>query len=256
MNCHNFELWIALDVGGDLPETDQAKLQAHLTSCPQCRRLADEMIESRESLRALHREPLDVSQLRAIRMRAVEQLKAEVSRRRERFAWWVALRPSWTRLAVLTTGAVVAAGLAWWVAGPGQPGGPAATPGKNQPGLAAVPPPPAMPPMPVPDDSGVLPSNDERVQTAVAAGPEGSVPRPQSEAVEITDPTPAPRSQPPAEPLQQQAEEPAAPERPRYELVSVPVSDPEGGESEQYLLRVASDNPNIEIYWILDENGD
>ncbi len=80
--------------------------------------------------------------------------------------------------------------------------------------------------------------------------------QPRPGVVEATDPMPATQGQPQTEPVQQETEEPAAPpERPRYELVTVPVSNPEGGESEQYLLRVASDNPNIEIYWMLDENG-
>ena len=80
--------------------------------------------------------------------------------------------------------------------------------------------------------------------------------QPKPGVVEATDPMPATQRQPQTEPVQQETEEPAtSPERPRYELVSVSVSDPEGGESEQYLLRVASDNPNIEIYWMLDENG-
>ena len=257
MNCHDLEQWIALDVGGDLPEGDRPALQAHVQGCPRCRLFADGMIDSRQSLHALHRQPLDVAQLQAVRASVVERLEAEAGTRRGRFVWWLGLRPNWARFAVLAVGLVVAVGLAWWSAGPRPPGGPLASPaGGNQSGLAAVPDSPATQPAPEPDDAGAPPSNDIQVQAAVAVVAEVSVLQPKPGVVEATDPMPATQRQPQTEPVQQETEEPAtSPERPRYELVSVPVSDPEGGESEQYLLRVASDNPNIEIYWMLDENG-
>ena len=258
MNCHDFEQQIAVEVGGDLPEADRPALQAHLDCCPRCRLFADGLDESRQSLQALHREPLDVAQLQAVRMRAVEQLEAEVGRRRGRFGWWFAFWPSWARFAVVAAGLMVAVGLAWWYAGPRQPGGQVASQGiENQPRLAATTESPSSRPAPEPDDSSAPPSSDVQVQTAVAAVPQETAPRPGPQAVEVSEPTPPRPSRPQAEPVQQEPEEPAAPpERPRYELVTVPVTDPEGGESEQHLLRVASDNPNIEIYWMLDENGD
>ena len=257
MNCHDFERWIALDVGGDLPEGDRPTLQVHLQSCPRCRLFADEMHESRQSLRALHREPLDVAQLQAVRASVVERLEAEAGTRRGRFVWWLGLRPNWARFAVLAAGFVVAVGLAWWYTGTRPPGGVVASQGiENQPGLAAVPDSPATQPAPEPDDTGAPPSNDIQVQAAVAGVAEVSVLQPRPGVVEATDPMPATQGQPQTEPVQQETEEPVVPpERPRYELVTVPVSNPEGGESEQYLLRVASDNPNIEIYWMFDENG-
>ena len=258
MNCHDLEQWIALDVGGDLPEGDRPALQAHVQGCPRCRLFVDGMIDSRQSLHALHRQPLDVAQLQAVRASVVERLEAEAGTRRGRFVWWLSLRPNWARFAVLAAGFVVAVGLAWWYTGPRPPGGPLASPdGGNQSGLAAVPNSPATQPAPEPDDPGAPPSNDVQVQTAVAAVPQETAPRPGPQAVEVSEPTPPRPSRPQAEPVQQETEEPATPpERPRYELVTVPVTDPEGGESEQHLLRVASDNPNIEIYWMLDENGD
>ncbi len=258
MNCHDLEPQIALEVGGDLPEADRPALQAHLDCCPRCRLFADGLDESRQSLQALHREPLDVAQLQAVRASVVERLEAEAGTRRGRFVWWLGLRSNWTRFAVLAAGFVVAVGLAWWYTGPRPPGGPLASPaGGNQSGLAAVPNSPATQPAPEPDDPGAPPSNDIQAQATVAVVAEVNVLQPRLGVVEATDPMPATQGQLQTEPVQQETEEPATPpERPRYELVTVPVTDPEGGESEQHLLRVASDNPNIEIYWMLDENGD
>ena len=256
MNCHDFEQWIALDVGGDLPEADRPEFQAHLRSCPRCQRFAEEIDESRQSLSALHRELLDVSQLHAIRTSVIERLEAEADRRQERFAWLFAFRPGRPHFAVLAASLVVALGLAWWSSNaPGsgdQVGSPAF---ENLPDLAQADS-STIRPMPGPNDSPEPESSGTRVQTAALTVPEASAQRPRPKQVKATDATAATPRQPQSEPRQQETPvPPVQAEQPLYELVTVAISNSEGGESEQYLLRVASDNPDIEIYWMLDENG-
>ena len=256
MNCHDFEQWIALDVGGDLPEADRPTLQAHLRSCPRCQRFAEGMHESRQSLSALHHEPLDVSQLQAIRSSVIERLEAEAGRRQERFAWLLALRPGRPHFTVLAASLVVAVGLALWSSNAPGPGDRVGSPAsENLPDLARSDN-SAIRPMPGPNDPPEPESSGTQVRTAALTVPEASVQRPRPKQVKASDATPATSRQPQSEPRQQ--ETPARPvqaEKPLYELVTVAISNPEGGESEQYLLRVASDNPDIEIYWMLDENG-
>ena len=46
MNCGRFESMIALDVEGDLPVRQAARLAEHLASCAGCRQFAKEMRES------------------------------------------------------------------------------------------------------------------------------------------------------------------------------------------------------------------
>ena len=256
MNCHDFDQWIALNVGGDLPEADRPTLQAHLRSCLRCQRFAEEMHESRQSLSALHHEPLDVSQLHAIRSSVIERLEAEADRRQERFAWLFALRPGRPQFTMLAASLVVALGLAWWSSNVPESGDRVGSPAiENLPGLAQADS-STIRSMPGPNDSPEPESSGTQVQTAALTVPEASVQRPWPKQMKATDAPPATPRQPQSEPRQQQ--KPAPPveaEQPLYELVTVAISNPEGGESEQHLLRVASDNPDIEIYWMLDENG-
>jgi hypothetical protein len=50
MNCEDFEEYIALSAGGDLPHDDEKRLKSHLSVCSRCRNFAAGMAESQGSL--------------------------------------------------------------------------------------------------------------------------------------------------------------------------------------------------------------
>jgi hypothetical protein len=56
MNCGRFESMIALDVEGDLPMRQAARLAQHLAICAGCRQFAEEILESQAWMKSLRLE--------------------------------------------------------------------------------------------------------------------------------------------------------------------------------------------------------
>jgi hypothetical protein len=75
MSCQQFEEWLALDVGGDLAAGESTKLQAHLSQCEVCSRFAEELRASQVSLRALHGAALRDDLLAAVRNAVLDEVR-------------------------------------------------------------------------------------------------------------------------------------------------------------------------------------
>ena len=69
MNCGRFESMIALDVEGDLPVRQAARLSHHLEICAGCRQFAEEMRESQAWWKSLKLEAAPESILTEVRWR-------------------------------------------------------------------------------------------------------------------------------------------------------------------------------------------
>jgi hypothetical protein len=48
---------------------------------------------------------------------------------------------------------------------------------------------------------------------------------------------------------------PLAGDEPTYELIAVRTTTPEGQEIEQEWLKIPTENPKIELYWLMENNG-
>lgn len=94
MSCERWEERIALDVGGDLPDTEAAALARHLRGCPECRRLAEDMAASQRDVRRHSAPPFDAEILARIRAGVHERLdsrRGAIVRRPRAAARWLPL---------------------------------------------------------------------------------------------------------------------------------------------------------------------
>ena len=91
MNCEQFEQLIALQVEGDLPHSQQAKLSNHLSVCGSCHRFAEEIRDSQAALRGYTGEDFGERILADIRKSVMSQIHSgAISLSRwERFAGWL-----------------------------------------------------------------------------------------------------------------------------------------------------------------------
>jgi len=69
MTCRDQEGRLSLYVEGDLPDRDAAMLEAHLEACGSCRSFLGELRASQGTLKELAAEPLDEAALAAVRLR-------------------------------------------------------------------------------------------------------------------------------------------------------------------------------------------
>jgi len=109
MSCSRFEKLIALYAGDDLPERKARRVQAHLSACASCRRLAEELSASQSALKALRGETVEEALLLRTRQRVLARLAAQ---RPER------LRVAWRWACALPAGLMVGLG-AWMFLGRG-----------------------------------------------------------------------------------------------------------------------------------------
>jgi anti-sigma factor RsiW len=86
MNCDAFEPLIALYVGADLPDRDRPQVEQHLTACPDCRQLLEDLQASQAALRELGSEAVDAAMLTAVRAGVL----GGIGERRRRVWPWVA----------------------------------------------------------------------------------------------------------------------------------------------------------------------
>ena len=96
MACAKFEPLIALHVGGDevTPE-----VEAHLRTCAECRRFAEELERSQAALRSLREEEAPAAALAEVRGRVLDRVASRKP------SWWFALR--WRYALVPAAAAVV-----------------------------------------------------------------------------------------------------------------------------------------------------
>jgi len=91
MNCNSFEEWIALYVEGDLNPSRARHVESHLESCGSCQRFLRDLKASQAIVKELAAESLDPASFDVVRERVMQ----EVNRRQAaRSAWWRFLLPS------------------------------------------------------------------------------------------------------------------------------------------------------------------
>jgi len=239
MKCPKAQNLIALDVEGDLAEKQAPALRDHLAACPACAEFAQEMRESQWMLKSLGESGPENAVLLRARQTALEQIRLEQSTPEP--AWWTwTVRPQWVHasagLAVLVC---LAAG---WLALRG-------------PRSSAV-----VAESPAAQTERSL-SRELPVQLeSVAAAHDSNTTTPETPSVPGAGETnnPAKLAEPvrasPFEELAERVDE-AAP-APHIEVVSInsDASSAEGG-SETILLNIASSDPNVLLYWVMDDQG-
>ena len=91
MKCSMDETLLALYAGGDLPEREARKVEAHLRSCPACRELAEVLTASQAALHSLRDEVLDASRLAEVRRRVMDRVGSARPAWVYAFRWWQAV---------------------------------------------------------------------------------------------------------------------------------------------------------------------
>jgi len=241
MKCLKAQNLIALDVEGDLAEKQAPALRDHLAACPACAEFAQEMRESQWMLKSLGASGPENAVLLRARQTALEQIRFEQDNRVSSWSAWIA-RPRWVHAtAGLTVLACLAAG---WLA-------------LREPrGSAVVDESPAAQTQRAETRDKELPGR----AAPVAAAHDSNTTTPETPSVPGAAETNNPAER--AEPVRASLfEEPAeqvdeAPPAPRIEVVSInaDAASAEGG-SETVLLNIASSDPNVLLYWVMDDQG-
>jgi hypothetical protein len=259
MKCADAGKCIALDVEGDLPEARVAALRNHLAACAPCEQFAQEMRESQEVLKSLRHETPPESLLSGARQAALEELRTQP--RDGGWGWAAQPRLRW----VYATGglAVVAWATMGWMtlqkseAPRSAAAGAAST--RNQESVAKV----VAIPEPVSGiharDESTTSTSDSTESAAAVRSEEQTVARqtvgnrdrdliarvPGFSSGEGTAPFDAP-------PKPESTERVA----PRVEIVSSGFSKNSPDlDSGTTVLKIASKDPNVLLYWVMDGQG-
>lgn len=219
MSCAIWEEQVALFAGGDLETAEAATVERHLSECAACSALAADLRSGLDGLREVHAEPLAAAHYAAVRGRVLAEL-AQPRRRSAGWAWAAAL-------------AVAAAG-AWVVSLVVRP---STLPAPEVPRVVATAPTVQRPALREPGSNRSLTVAAPRLMgerrawksiTAHAPGlAEAIVPGidvPELAVAEVvTAPTPAP---------------------------------PAVEDSPVRMVQLATDDPNVVIYWLFEGTGD
>ncbi len=217
MNCKKWELQIALDVEGDLTETQAHRLREHLASCPSCRAFRDKLASTQALIKGLGNDTVDSESLALVRDRVMETIETEA---RTPILRWTPWPPNWTyALTGVAAMALVSLGL-WallaWLALPGE-----------------------APQSEAPDRLAAI---DESVEDEATPTPP-PVALVEPEPVRPEESAPAIVSGQPPEPTPTEIEPEIRPE----ETASNP--------GEQLVVKLLTDDPNIVIYWVVEQDG-
>jgi anti-sigma factor RsiW len=241
MKCPKAQNLRALDVEGDLAEKQAPALRHHLAACPACAEFAQEMRESQWMLKSLGESGPENAVLLRARQTALEQIRFEQDNPASPWSAWIA-RPQWT---YAVCGLVVLACLAaGWLA-------------LREPRSSAI-----VAESPAAQTQSAVARAKELPGRAapVAAAHDSNTTTPETPSVPGAAETNSPAKR--AEPVRASLfEEPAervgeAPPAPRIEVVSVNADAPSvEGASETVLLNIASSDPNVLLYWVMDDEG-
>jgi anti-sigma factor RsiW len=221
MSCERYENELALYVEGDLPGHEVAAIERHLAICESCRAFCSGLEASQRMLKSLADEPIPTTTLYAARARVLDQIThpAAVGWRLARWGWAA------TAAAAVLVGALA---IAWRAQ---------QRPNAHPHSTVAV----LTPPSTVIDATPVLPRSTPSPSPSVSPTRERRV-RSQT-----------PRLSP--EDADQLARAVVIVSRIET-LADVPREIPEDGAArEAPLARIATDNPNVVIYWQFDSNG-
>jgi hypothetical protein len=90
MTCRGQERLLSLHVEGDLPAHDVAVIEEHLEACEPCRRFLRELRSSQSTLKELAAEPLNEDALASVRVRVRSASRERPGRPRAALYWAVA----------------------------------------------------------------------------------------------------------------------------------------------------------------------
>jgi anti-sigma factor RsiW len=228
MTCRDQERLLSLYVEGDLPAHDVAVVEEHLEACEPCRRFLRELRSSQSSLKELAAEPLNRDALASVRVRV-----RSASRERPGRA------PGALYGAMAASLIAAVGGLVWLLGREARPPGP--------PLVAAAPspaPPSARPPAEhVPRGvSRLRPAREEQVST---------VRGPRRVALVVGVPKPVATLSP--EDADQLARAVLAVSR--IESLADATVRPAAPPARPPLVRLATSDPDIVIYWQLESDG-
>jgi hypothetical protein len=193
MSCRDFERLIALNVEGDLGESERQRVEQHLRTCSDCCELAEDLKESQALFKSIRQDVPNQAMLSTVRARVLDEVAGlEQSSWFERF-FLLGFRQKATLAAIALV--FVGSGALWMVEERETP--------------ALVPPPVVV-----------------HVRPVEAPEP----PEPVVQAVPVTKPRPRVRRPKPA-PIRSETR-------------------------EQVTIKLLTDDPNVIIYWIVDEKGD
>ena len=272
MSCRKFERLIALYVEGDLSDGEERRLRDHLEACPVCSHFADELRETQRLVKTVYRQPVAAALLRQVRARVMAEVQADRRYPRRWFDLILPRRWSWPYASAGIGVVLVLGGLGWWLATPADESRVAviSPPAERQErdrfsaGIAEGPATARDQGARVSEDSGtpLMPISPAGKRAADRSAREKAVRTPQP---------PSADREPGGEGIgagnsgaaQKAAHEPAPqppdsdPSSPRIEIVSMgPTGDPSDPGEESVMLKIASSNPDILIYWVMESNGD
>jgi anti-sigma factor RsiW len=234
MTCTRHEKDLALYVEHDLADADAAAVEAHLGACPECRSFLTALRASQAWVKDLAAEEIDSDALAVMRVRTIV---AAARARRSRHLRWV---PAWVAAAAV----ILALGTLVWIALVSR---------SNPPRTAAVPSPPSSasraiaPPVIAPP---VIASGSPR---STLPGPAAVSPR--MERAHVRRGTDRPSVVPTlsADDADQLARAVVA--IARIQRVDEAPADDEPSPAPTPLMRLATADPDVVIYWQLDPNG-
>jgi anti-sigma factor RsiW len=216
MKCRYSENDIALYVEGDLPLSRVRELHAHVAACSECRELAADLRESQLVFKSLRQETVTAAALSSVRSRVLDEIGG------------AAIRPAWGRWVYALAGGLflvmMFVGVMWemkkvnTVPGPVLSQGGVAALSTEQPRSGSMEVEPITPPAPVKNAS----NHFVRGRSHPSLTREGS----------ITLPPVFPDSSPAIPPD------------------TAPVEPP-----KQIMVKLLTEDPNIVIYWLVDQNG-
>jgi hypothetical protein len=262
MTCEARQSELALLVEGDLPETAAARLRGHLTACSECRGFLKQLEASQAAVHRLAAEPLPEAALGEVRARVAAATVALAARPTRRWKW---------ALAAGLCAAFVGSAAVWmlWRAEPEAAPvassvsrhAPASTPGAGTvqrpeasvPGLVdgAASSTSRRPPRAPPTKPSALPERTA-VSRASARGEEPPAERVATAASPPTGPADARALTP--EDADQLARAVVAVSRIRTLADVSERTDPRRSQPAR-VVRLATPDPNVVIYWQLDSNG-
>jgi hypothetical protein len=231
MTCTRYETDLALYVERDLPEADVAAVEAHLRSCASCSRLLDELRASQARVKDLAAEEIEPEALAVMRVRTIV---AAARARRSRGPRWV---PVWAAAAAV----ILALGTLVWVVAVG--------PWIDPPRRIAVssPPPVAPPTIPSPDITPPSVGSTLPGAPAVSQHMEGAHAR--------RGRTDRPSVVPVLSPDDADQLARAVVAIARVQRVDEVPLDAEPSPAPAPLMRLATTDPDVVIYWQLEPNG-
>ena len=255
---------LAAYVEGAFDEGRRVAIEEHLADCSRCTELVQQLRASQHVLRSLRREFVEPEQLEAIRAGVLRELSTKEPPRRQWLAWIFGGRRAWRYASLASLFALAAGSVVWWMplaprprqeiareaplwdlpAAPGDSAGRSArgTRSGAEPGAARM-----------PDDSSLV--RDGRPESGgISASPPNVAALTIASATRTTKRTTATHDPRPASPQPGgtgEGERTLSVE----EAVIHPSSDPEGLGPDSVRLRLATSDPDIVLYWLVDTNG-